>query len=204
MPAKNARLAELIEQANATLAQDGSAPTKKNINDKLPDLATELMLEWLVAEKRFDSQSQQVEYWLSRFYEELFSDEQPDTSKIYQRFSLSLPRAAYLCRLLRARRMAQWRKAARQELQTQFERNRKKAEEAKKAGQDHIQEFDISLSSGAADELRVIYDRMSESIAEHERPRPPRAKPGFGNAKWFSVPADTLLLVLGTLKGDAK
>jgi hypothetical protein len=204
MAAKNTRLAELVEQANAVLAQDCSAAAQKKIGEKLQELAAELMLEWLVAEKRFDSQSQQVEYWLSRFYEELFSDEQPEAARIYQRFSLPLPRAAYLSRLLRARRIAQWRKAAREELKTQFDRKRKDAKDAEKEKRDHIQEFDLSLSSGAADELRVIYDRLSESIAEHERPRPPKARPSYGNTKWFGIPADTLLLVLNTLDEKPK
>ncbi len=91
-----------------------------------------------------------------------------------------------------------------QEVRTQFNRNKKDAEEAVEAGRGHIQEFDISLSAGAADELRVIYDRMSESVDEAERPRPPKAKPSFGNVKWFGIPADTLLLVLKAFDGEKK
>ena len=42
-------------------------------------------------------------------------DEQPD-----ERFGMSLPRAGYLSRLLRARRTAQWRESARKELFAQL------------------------------------------------------------------------------------
>jgi hypothetical protein len=204
MPPKSTRLSDLVAQASALLSLDCSEPSKERIASKLQDLAAELLLEWLVADKRFDSQSQQTEYWLSRFYEDIYSDEQPDAARIYERFNLNLPRSAYLTRLLRARRMGQWRKAAQQEIKTQFGRNKKDAEEAVKAGRGHIQEFDISLSAGAADELRVIYDRMSESVEEKERPRPPKAKPSFGNAKWFGIPADTLLLVLKSFDSEKK
>jgi hypothetical protein len=204
MPAKNTRLSDLVARATDSLSQDCSDASKERIVSKLQDIAAELLLEWLVADKRFDSQSQQTEYWLSRFYEEIYSDEQPDGARIYERFSLSLPRSLYLTRLLRARGMGQWRKAAQQEVRTQFNRNRKDAEEAVKLGRGHVQEFDISLSAGAADELRVIYDRMSEPVQEQERPRPPKAKPSFGNTKWFGVPADTLLLVLKSFEGEKK
>lgn len=90
--------------------------------------------KWVVGEKRFESQSQQREYWLSRFYEEVFIDEQPDATRIYERFGMSLPRAGYLSRLLRARRIAQWRHAARLELKRQLERKRQAAVVAKANG----------------------------------------------------------------------
>jgi hypothetical protein len=194
--AANSRLDDLLALAIPLLDQDCSPAAKAALKTRLKDLAAELLLEWVVAEKRFDSQSQQTEYWLSRFYSEIYADEQPDPTRIYERFNLSLPRSSYLTRLLRARRMPQWRKAAKAELKTQLTRLKKKAEQAEKDGAAHIQDFDVSLSAGAADELRVIYDRMSESIAEKERPRPPKIKPGFGSARWFSLPADTLLLIL--------
>src|ERR1700741_1489482 len=116
MAPKNTRLSDLVAQASAALSLDCSEPSKDRIGSKLQDLAAELMLEWLVADKRFDSQSQQTEYWLSRFYEDIYSDEQPDAARIYERFNISLPRSTYLTRLLRARRMGQWRKAAQQEV----------------------------------------------------------------------------------------
>jgi hypothetical protein len=194
----------LIERAQATLKLDASPATQKLTKAKLEGLASTLLLEWLVGDRRFESQSQQTEYWLSRFYDEIFVDEQPDATRIYERFGVSLARAGYLARLLRARRAAQWREAARVELKTQLERHKSAATEAKKEGQGHITEFDVSLSPGAADELRVIYDRIAAFVPERERPKPPKAKPSFGNSRWLGIPAETLLQILETLAtGDA-
>lgn len=202
---EHTRLAELLEKARKALVVDTSPAVRSHLDEKLEKLAAELLLEWVVGEKRFESQSQQSEYWLSRFYEEVFVDEQPDATRIYERFGMSLPRAGYLSRLLRARRIAQWRHAARLELKMQLERKREDAEVAKAENTAHVQEFDVSLSSGAVDEMRVIYDRLSASFTERERPRPPKAKSRFGNARWFGLPAETLLLVLEDLhRGEAK
>jgi hypothetical protein len=189
----------LIERALSVLSIDASASAKKNLKSNLEDLGTTLLLEWLVGDKRFESQSQQTEYWLSRFYEVIFVDEQPDATRIYERFGISLPRASYLTRLLRARRAAQWRQAARAELKTQLERHKAAALTAEKEGQAHVQDFDLSLSSGAADELRVLYDRIAAFMPEKERPRPPKPRPSFGNSRWLGVPAETLLLALKAL-----
>jgi hypothetical protein len=193
----------LIDRAQATLVLDASGTAQKLAKTKLEGLAATLLLEWLVGDRRFESQSQQIEYWLSRFYEEIFIDEQPDAARIYERFAVSLPRAAYLARLLRARRAAQWRLAARKELKAQLERRKADAEQSKKDGQAHIDEFDVSLSPGAADELRVLYDRIAPFLPERERPKPPKPRPSFGNSRWLGVPAETLLLILNSLaKGD--
>lgn len=195
----------LLDRAQVVLSTDASAAAKKNIKSNLEGLGATLFLEWLVGDKRFESQSQQTEYWLSRCYEQLFADEQPDATRIYERFGISLPRAGYLARLLRARRVAQWRKAARAELKTQLERYKKRAEEAEKEGQAHVTEFDVSLSPGAADELRVVYDRLAAFLEERERPKPPKAKPSFGNSRWLGMPAETLLLILKDLaSGDSR
>jgi hypothetical protein len=70
---------------------------------------------------------------------------------------------------------------------------------ATKEGQAHITEFDVSLSPGGADELRVLYDRIAAFKPERERPKPPRAKPSFGNSRWLGVPAETLLQLLDDL-----
>jgi hypothetical protein len=112
---------------------------------------------------------------------------------------LSLPKAGYLARMLRARRAPQWRQAARVELKTQLERHKAAALAATKEGQAHITEFDVSLSPGGADELRVLYDRIAAFKPERERPKPPRAKPSFGNSRWLGVPAETLLQLLDDL-----
>jgi hypothetical protein len=193
----------LVERAQAALKLDASSAAQKLAKAKLDALASTLLLEWLVGDRRFESQSQQTEYWLSRFYEEIFIDEQPDATRIYERFGVSLPRASYLARLLRARRTAQWREAARVELKTQLERYKAAAEQEKKEGRGHTTEFDMSLSPGAADELRVMYDRIAAFIPERERPKPPKARPSFGNSRWLGVPAETILQLLDTLaKGD--
>lgn len=114
--------AALLDRARTAIAIDASAAGGEHVQSRLERLASTLLLEWVVGEKRFESQSQQAEYWLSRFYEEIFDDEQPDATRIYERFGVSLPRAAYLARLLRARRVAQWRQAASTEVKTQLER----------------------------------------------------------------------------------
>ena len=189
----------LAERARAALELGASPASRKLAKARLETLASTLLLEWLVGDKRFESQSQQTEYWLSRFYEEIFIDEQPDATRIYERFGLSLPKAGYLARMLRARRAPQWRQAARVELKTQLERHKAAALAATKVGQAHITEFDVSLSPGGADELRVLYDRIAAFKPERERPKPPRAKPSFGNSRWLGVPAETLLQLLDDL-----
>jgi hypothetical protein len=193
----------LLERAIAALSTDASTAAKKNLKANLEDLASVLFLEWLVGDRRFESQSQQTEYWISRFHETIYVDEQPEATRIYERFSVSLPRASYLARLLRARREGIWRQTARNELRTQLERHRAAALEAKKEGQGHVTEFDISLSSGASDELRVVYDRIAAFVPERERPKPPKIRPSFGNSRWLGIPAETLLSILDVLKtGD--
>ena len=80
-PEDDARKA-LLERAQALLSTDASPVAKKNIKSNLELLAATLLLEWLVGDKRFESQSQQTEYWLSRFYDSVFVDEQPDATRI--------------------------------------------------------------------------------------------------------------------------
>src|SRR5258708_6400963 len=58
----------LLDRAQSVLSTDASAAAKKNIKNNLEELSAILFLEWLVGEKRFESQSQQTEYWLSRCY----------------------------------------------------------------------------------------------------------------------------------------
>jgi hypothetical protein len=202
MDAKTYKL--LLDRAKTSLSADASDAAKKNIEENIERVAAALVLEWLLGEKRFESQSQQTEHWLARFYEELFNDEQPDPTRIYARFNLSLPRSGYLARMLRARHAAQWRSAARKEVKAQLTRHKKAAEQAKSEGQAHIVDFDLSLSAGAADELRVLYDRISDLTNESERPRPPKIKPTFGGSRWFGMPADTLLLILKRIDEEAK
>ena len=195
----------LLDRALAALSTGASATARKNLKSNLEKLAATLILEWVVGDKRFESQSQQTEYWLSRFYESIFVDEQPDATRIYERFGIGLPRAGYMTRLLRARRGGQWRQAARAELKTQLERHKMAALEEKREGRAHITEFDVSLSPGAADELRVVYDRLTAFLPERERLKPPKARPSFGKSRWLGVPAETLLSILEEIaNGDSK
>jgi hypothetical protein len=199
------RLPDLMQQALAALSADASPESVERLKERLQPFAAELMLEWLTGEKRFESQSQQVEYWLSRFYDEIFTDEQPEATHIYTRFGLSLPRAGYVARMLRARSTATWRRAARDELRKRLGEKRASAEAMQAAKQSSIQEYDIGLSPGAADELRVLYDRVVAEASGASQPKPPKIKPSFGGQRWLSVPADTLLLMLDELdKEDAQ
>ena len=158
------RVDELFQRAHAALSTDATRESATKLEQRLQPLAAELFLEWLVGEKRFENQSQQTEYWLSRFYDEIFIDEQPDATRIYTRFGLPLARAGYVARLLRARATTTWRKAARVELKKRLNDNKASALQEKKDGQAHIIEYDIGLSTGAADELRVMYDRSPNRL----------------------------------------
>ena len=80
------------------------------------------------------SPSQQAEYWLARLYEDIFIDEQPEATRIYMRFQMPLPRAQYIARLMLARRTAQWRKAAREEVLRTLQRVEEKSKEADDKG----------------------------------------------------------------------
>jgi hypothetical protein len=194
--------ADLLRRAIAALGIDASQQSREIIDRHLESIAAELFLEWMTGERRFDSQSQQTQYWLSKLYEKVFTDEQPDAGRIYERFGIPLPRATYLARQLRVSRAAHWRKAARAELLAQLTRHKAAAEEAKAGEIAHITEFDVSLSPGAADELRVRYDRIAEFDPREERPRPPRGKPWFGGPRWLAIPAITLLAILETLSQE--
>lgn len=192
-------LKDLRDRALETLSSDASTPAVKALKAKLETLSSVLFLEWLLGDNRFDSPTQQTEYWLSRFYDEVYTDEQPDASRIYGRFGIAIARASYLARMMRAQRMGLWRKQARAELKTQLQRQKARAEEVLKGDKGSLQEFDVSLSLGAEDEMRVLYDRAAAFVPERERPRPPKPRGGFGNSRWWGVPADTLLLLLKNL-----
>lgn len=196
----DARYQALLDKSVEALGIDASAAAKEKLDKLLQPLAAELVLEWLAGEKRFESQSQQTEYWLSRFYDAIYTDEQPDATRIYARFGLTLPRAGYVARLLRARHTATWRAAARIELTRCLKEKEPAARKAETDKMAHITEFDIGMSPGAADELRVAYDRLVAATDETKRPRPPKIKPSFGGLRWFAIPADTLLLVLKEIK----
>ena len=173
----DAELKDLLVQAKARLMVDASDKAKGEIDGRIEAVAASLALEWITGVRRFESQGQQTEYWLSRIYEALYPDEQPDATRLYTRFGLPLPRAQYVTRLLLARRSAHWRQAARTEVTTALETFEKNAREAIKAGAGSTAFYKLSLSRGGYDELVVVYDRMVSQIAGQDRPSPPRKEP---------------------------
>jgi hypothetical protein len=194
------RLAALLASARETLAVEASPEAVKRIDERLRAIAAELALEWITGARRFENQSQQTEHWLARLYEELFPDEQPDATRLYARFSLPLPRAQYLARLLLARRTAQWREAARREVLVALESFEDKAKEAEKCKAARTQRFDLSLSRGGYEQLIVIYDFLAGSVTGQNRPAPPKRNPSSGSLVWFSLTAETVLALLTEIR----
>lgn len=189
----------LLERSRTALSADASPATKERLASDLEALATTLFLEWLTGDKRFETMGQQTEFWLSRFYESIFLDEQPNAAQIYERFAIPLPRAGYMARMLRARSQMQWKDAARVELRDRLTERKAASESAKKEGRAHTEEFEVRLSLGATDELRVVYDRLALFGQGTELPRAPRVKSGFGNTRVVVLLAETILLLLPEL-----
>ncbi|TSD89155.1 hypothetical protein FFK22_009275, partial [Mycobacterium sp. KBS0706] len=111
--AEDADRRDRVARAKAALEIDASPASRKRIESGYEALCVDLVSEWVLGERRHETQGQQAEAWIARFYDALHGDEQPDANRIYARYQLGLPRAQYLARLLRARRTAQWRAAAR-------------------------------------------------------------------------------------------
>lgn len=195
------RLTTLTERAFSALCTDATPEAVEALRGRVAQFAAELLLEWLTGDKRFDNQSQQLEYWVSRFYDEFYVGEQPDAARIYARFGLSLPRARYVAGLLRARGATAWRSAARQELRLRLQARQAEAQSLQRQTpeQADVQDYEIGLSAGAADELRVFYDRLVAMAGNGAQPRPPKFKQSFGGHKILAVPALTLLAVLRQL-----
>jgi hypothetical protein len=198
----DADLPELLARAKASLAVDASAAAKARIEARLEAVAASLALEWITGERRFESQGQQMEYWLGRLYEALFPDEQPDATRLYVRFGLPLPRAQYVTRLLLARRSAHWREAARNEVVGALETYEANARAAIKADAGSTTPYKISLSRGAYDEVVVIYDRMVGAIAGQDRPSPPRREPSSPTLVWFSITAQGVVALLDQIRKE--
>ena len=144
-----------------------------------------------------------MEYWLSRIYEALYPDEQPDASRLYTRFGLPLPRAQYVTRLLLARRSAYWRKAAHEELVGALKGFEKDARAAIKAGAGSTTPYKISLTRGGYDELVVVFDRMVGHIVGQNRPSPPRREPSLPTLVWFTLSAQGVVALLDEIGKDA-
>src|SRR5690242_14512761 len=100
MPKRSPReRAELRMKAIGALKARASPASQQRIDQSFDDLCLELISEWIIGESRHESSTQQAEYWIGRVYDELITDEQPDPTRLYTRFSLSLPRAQYIARL---------------------------------------------------------------------------------------------------------
>lgn len=193
-----------LARAKAALAIDASPASRARIESSYEALCVDLVSEWVLGERRHESQGQQAEAWIARFYDDLHSDEQPDPARIYARFQLGLPRAQYLARLLRARRSAQWRAAARVELRRVLESAEVRARAAAAADprQDQTLRFDLSLSRGAYDELVTLYDSVAAAVTGGDRPAPPAKKPSSPTLTWFSITAETILALLDALRRE--
>jgi hypothetical protein len=188
----------------AALVAQASPSSRARIEAKLDAICVELVCEWIVGEARFESQTQQVEHWLGRFYQELWLDERPDPARLYARFGVSLPRAQYLARLLRARLAPAWRSAAREEVRRCLETVEADACEAGRQSQAKTQRFDCSLSRAAYDELLALYEATASQDAAGQRPAPPRVLPSSPNIAWFSLTAETVLAVLAALRDTGR
>jgi len=138
------------------------------VKKALAALSTDLYFEWLLNEQRFDSISQVTEHWVAKTEEILFPNDPPNPTKLYDRYSLPLPRARYLARMLMARSAARWRKGARLELLAKFKAIESDARAAEKT--DHLdQNFDCILTKPVYDEFQVLY--------EIARTGPPQPRP---------------------------
>lgn len=193
-------MSDIVEAARAALSIDTSKETQQRIQKQFDRLCIELVSEWVTGERRFESVSQQAEYWLARLYEEFYLDEQPEATRLYARFRLPLPRAQYVTRLLLARRAAQWRVAARREVESTLARSESPARDAIKAKEGQVQRFETSLSKGGYEELIVTYEFVVRPIKDGERPAPPRKLPSSPAVTWFSITAETLIAVLEHLR----
>lgn len=191
-----------LARAKAALAIDASPASRARIDSGYEGLCVDLVSEWVLGERRHETQGQQAEAWIARFYDTLHSDEQPDANRIYARYQLGLPRAQYLARLLRARRSAQWRTAARAELRQVLERASADARAAAEAGRAQVQRFELSLSRGGYDELVTLYDSVAAAITQGDRPAPPAKKPSSPTLTWFSITAETILALLDALRRE--
>lgn len=191
-----------VARAKAALEIDASPASRKRIEAGYEALCVDLVSEWVLGERRHETQGQQAEAWIARFYDALHGDEQPNANRIYARYQFGLPRAQYLARLLRARRTAQWRAAARAELRQVLERAEADARAAAETGRAQVQRFELSLSRGGYDELVTHYDSIAAAIAGGDRPAPPAKKPSSPTLTWFSITAETILALVDALRKE--
>ena len=202
MAEANERLADLLGRAQKNLSVGSSETARNMLDQQLTMVAAELALEWIVGERRFESQGQQAEYWLARLYENIFIDEQPEARRIYDRFGFPLPRAQHLARLLCARRSAHWRSAAQREVFTALQGIEADAKIAQQQEAGRTQSFDLSLSRGGYDELIVRYDLLAAQADGRARLIPPKRLSSSPSLLWFSIKAETALAILNLMRKE--
>ncbi|KGM30353.1 hypothetical protein, partial [Inquilinus limosus] len=95
-----------------------------------------------------------------------------------------------------------WRAAARAELRRVLDRAEADARAAADAGRAQVQRFELSLSRGAYDELVTLYDSVAAAVTGGDRPAPPAKKPSSPTLTWFSITAETILVLLDALRRE--
>lgn len=189
----------LKPEIRALLARNASEESVERIDSEFESLCVELVSDWLSGEQRFESTSQQTEYWLSRLYETIYKDEQPESTRIYQRFRFPLSKAQYISRLLIARSAGDWRNVARTELKQTLEASRALAEDAIRSGRGVVEDYSISLSRGAYDELIVIYDDVCRRLRSAQRPPAVRKQSSTSSFVACTIMASTVIAILKEL-----
>jgi hypothetical protein len=196
--------AELRAKAIRALKARASPASQERIDQSFDELCIELISEWIVGEPRHESATQQAEYWIGRVYDDLITDEQPDPTRMYTRFSLSLPRAQYIARLLRAQQAGPWRASATAELRQCLENLEASAKPFGGSLRAKTERFERGISRGAFDELIVLYETAAVLVVDGARPSPPRRIPSSPGIAWFSITAETVLFLLAAIrKGGA-
>ena len=190
----------LLAQASAALKQGASDAAAQAIDEKLKDLAASLALEWLVNERRFESQGQQTEAWLARLYEEIYTDEKPEAGRIYGRLDLPLARSQYLARQLRTRQAARWRTTANAEVLKQLAAFSARASEAVKAKRPDAS-FEFRLSKDGVDALMAAYDRSVDGA--DGKAYPPQIKSRSPAWTFVAVTAASLPILSQAIAKDA-
>lgn len=162
------------------------------------EIATDLFLEWLLNERRFETMSQATEHYVAKVEEKLYPDDPPNPTKLYERYSLPLSRARYLARVLLARRSARWRNGARRELLARLDEKSVDALAAEAAGR-VSQEFDCVLSRPAYDEFQVLYEWARANPAENRPLTPPRVISTFVQEVTVRIRCQVILVVIDVI-----
>ena len=192
--------ADLLKRAAARLKLGTSPAAGQIIDERLQEVAATLALEWMVNDRRFESQGQQTEAWLSRLYEVFYSDETPEAGPLYARFDLPMSRAQYVSRQMRARRAALRRKEAIVEVRARLDDRAAEAKAAIEAAAPQSP-FEFRLSKAGVDELMALYDRSVTATDRIQTPKATARSPGW---TLISVTAEALTAMLMTLAKEPK